>query len=42
MEESAGDAEFVKELCSKLEEQCNFTILCKVVELKPGTVFAEA
>ena len=40
--ESAGDAEFVKQLCKKLEEQCGFTICCKVVKLERGAVSAEA
>lgn len=41
-EESAGDAVFVKNLCKKLQEQCGFSIPCKVVELEPGAVSAEA
>ena len=41
-DESGGDAEYVKELCKKLQEKYNIEIFCKVVELKPGAVEAEA
>ena len=40
-EESRGDADFVLETCEKLKnEGCK--IICKVVELEPGAVAAEA
>ena len=40
-EESRGDADFVLETCEKLKnEGCK--IICKVVELEPGSVAAEA
>ena len=41
-EESGGDAEYVRELCKKLEEDCGIKICCEVVELKPGLVKAES
>ena len=41
-EESGGDAEFVKQLCSELARKRGIEIFCKVVELKRGAVEAEA
>ena len=41
-EESAGDAQYVSELCKKLQEEKKVQIFCKVVELKKGLVQSEA
>ena len=41
-EESAGDAQYVGELCKKLQEEKKVQIFCKVVELKKGLVQSEA
>ena len=41
-EESGGDAQYVKELCEKLEKESGKKICCTVVELPRGAVDAEA
>lgn len=41
-QESGGDAQYVKELCEKLEKESGKKICCKVVELPRGAVEAEA
>ena len=41
-EESAGEAQYVSELCKKLQEEKKVQIFCKVVELKKGLVQSEA
>ena len=41
-EESAGDVQYVSELCKKLQEERKIQIFCKVVELKKGLVQSEA
>ncbi len=41
-QEADGDAQYVKELCHKLENELGIKILCKIVELPAGAVEAEA
>jgi tRNA(Ile)-lysidine synthase len=41
-EESGGDAQYVKELCQKLEKETGIKIVCQIVELERGAVEAEA
>ena len=41
-EESGGDAEYVMSLCQRLEKDSGLKICCKLAELKPGAVAAEA
>ena len=40
-EESGGDAQYVKELCRKLEKDTGIKIICQIVELARGAVEAE-
>ena len=41
-EESGGDAQYVEELCQKLEKETGIKIVCQIVELERGAVEAEA
>lgn len=41
-QESGGDAQYVKELCEKLEKESGKKIICQIVGLEPGAVANEA